>query len=278
MVFAQKENGIHFQMKPSEHYKFLKNLTPLDFFDGSDPLKPFVSSKYGNAIWNVEKNNYNPLAVTWANAEYNSWLNQQQCTVHHKKKDAKNLHIYWEADCFYRSMHFFGDCLIVSAPRTYRKWNCFWHIPTGEEDDLTEEDDDLIEELLLEEDDDLFPGREIYSKLSYEEINIVEEDVKAVEDVAMSVVLSNGQIYSQDVAKKISEFKVSGYKLVISHLCGNGACVRPIHLFLEEARARDRRKLCHKKLRETKGDTCPSCQHYPPCFVNLYTVPTKYYY
>jgi len=104
-----------------------------------------------------------------------------------------------------------------------------------------------------------------------------------VHHVAMAAMLCNGSVYPPAVWKKVSSTKSGDDNhLTISHLCGNGACVRPAHLLLEKKSVNDERTHCHFVLRHclTQDQFCMVrgiCPHWPHCFVNVYKINGAYY-
>jgi len=105
-----------------------------------------------------------------------------------------------------------------------------------------------------------------------------------VHHVAMAAMIQTGQIYTSTALKKVSTSKKEKKgALTISHLCGNGACVRPIHLYLEKKTVNNERTHCHfimwRSASKVDSNTVRRlCPHNPPCFINKYNGINSAYY
>lgn len=91
-------------------------------------------------------------------------------------------------------------------------------------------------------------------------------------------------LFPLEILLKISSSKrgTGSEQLTISHLCGNGACVRPGHLIVEPKKVNEERRAWHKLLRlsptkEISNSLVAMSPHSPKTFTNLYVVPQPYY-
>jgi hypothetical protein len=103
-----------------------------------------------------------------------------------------------------------------------------------------------------------------------------------VHHVALAAAMENGLLYKYADGEKVSAGKAKGEALTISHLCGNGACSRPVHLLIEKKKVNDERTHCHFLLRRCSDKATSNivrsvCPHVPRCFVNRYTLNKPYY-